>query len=95
MKNNKKDKPVLVIVFTLIRLYQRTLSPDHGIIKYAFLSGACRYHPTCSNYMAQAIRQYGLLGGLVAGARRVLRCHPFAEGGHDPVVAGKAGKSNK
>lgn len=41
--------------------------------------------PTCSEYMAQAIEKYGFLKGFYLGAKRILRCHPFSEGGFDPV----------
>ncbi len=45
----------------------------------------CRFHPTCSEYMAQAMMRYGVMKGLWMGLRRIARCHPFAKGGHDPV----------
>ncbi len=61
----------------LIRLYQRTLS--------RVLPAACRYRPTCSEYTVQAVRSHGVLKGLWLGLRRVMRCHPFAAGGYDPV----------
>lgn len=61
----------------LIKLYQRTLS--------RLLPAACRYRPTCSQYTIEAIQFYGVLNGLWLGIRRVIRCHPFAAGGYDPV----------
>lgn len=70
---------------TLIALYQRTLSPDHGWLAVLFPSGCCRFHPTCSAYTVEAIRRYGLLRGAGLGAHRILRCHPFTRGGYDPV----------
>lgn len=69
---------------TTLRLYQGTLSPDHGWASRLFPAGVCRYEPTCSRYLAQAIEHHGWLG-IWLGLRRVSRCHPFAAGGHDPV----------
>jgi putative membrane protein insertion efficiency factor len=61
----------------LIKAYRRYLSP--------MLPPSCRFTPSCSLYTLQAIEKYGLLKGGFMGARRVLRCHPFSEGGFDPV----------
>jgi putative membrane protein insertion efficiency factor len=60
-----------------IQIYRRFLSP--------MLPPTCRYEPSCSLYTVQAIEKYGALKGLFMGIRRVLRCHPFARGGFDPV----------
>jgi putative membrane protein insertion efficiency factor len=60
-----------------IRLYQRLLSP--------LLLPACRYLPTCSEYAHQALELHGSAKGAVLAAWRLLRCHPFARGGFDPV----------
>ncbi len=60
-----------------IRAYQVTLSP--------LLGPCCRYTPTCSRYALEALRVHGVWRGLALGAWRVLRCHPFARGGFDPV----------
>jgi uncharacterized protein len=62
---------------TLLKGYRRFLSP--------MLPPSCRFTPSCSLYMLQAIEKYGLLRGGLMGARRLLRCHPFCEGGFDPV----------
>jgi putative membrane protein insertion efficiency factor len=61
----------------LIKVYRRFVSP--------LLPPSCRFAPSCSLYTLQAIEKYGLLKGGFMGARRVVRCHPFSEGGFDPV----------
>ena len=62
-----------------IVLYQRLISP--------LIPPRCKYHPSCSNYAAQAIREFGILRGLVLAGWRLLRCNPWSHGGHDPVEA--------
>ncbi len=60
-----------------IRLYQLTLA--------YFFVGACRYEPSCSAYAVEAVTRHGALKGSVLTARRLCRCGPWTEGGHDPV----------
>ena len=60
-----------------IRLYKRFISPA--------LPSACIYTPTCSEYTYQAIERYGVVRGTWLGAKRISRCHPFHQGGYDPV----------
>jgi len=73
------------ILIAIIKLYQHTLSPDHGWFRGAHPYGYCRYHPTCSEYASQAINRHGALRGAGMAMLRVLRCHPWAKGGNDPV----------
>jgi len=72
-------------ILMLIRLYQKTLSPDHGPLKILFRYGFCRFTPTCSDYGYQAIEKYGLILGLPRLVWRVMRCNPFSRGGEDPL----------
>lgn len=65
------------IALGLIRFYKRFISP--------LLPPSCIYEPTCSMYTYQAIEKYGVLRGGWMGFLRILRCHPFAHGGYDPV----------
>lgn len=68
----------------LISIYQKILSPDHSFWAKSFhLHGYCKYHPTCSEYTKQALRKYGCIKGILKGSYRILRCHPWAEGGVD------------
>jgi len=61
----------------MVRFYQRNLSP--------LKPPSCIYTPTCSEYTYQAIAKYGVVKGVAMGVERLMRCHPFSAGGHDPV----------
>jgi putative membrane protein insertion efficiency factor len=74
-----------VIAEKIIMLYQKTLSPDHGAFSWRYPYGVCRYYPSCSEYSRQAINRYGLVRGLLFTINRLRRCHPWSNGGHDPV----------
>ena len=51
------------------------------------MTGAsCRFHPTCSAYMIEAIESYGVIKGIVLGVKRILKCHPFYKGNYDDPV---------
>lgn len=69
----------------LIKIYQKTISPDHGLFKSRFPYGYCRFTPTCSEYGYEAIRKKGLIIGVVLAAWRILRCNPWSKGGVDNV----------
>jgi len=72
-------------VLWLIKLYQKTLSFDHGLLSHLYPYGFCRFRPTCSEYVYQAIERHGVVRGGWLGFKRVLRCNPFNKGGEDPV----------
>ena len=67
--------PALALI-GLVRLYQWTLSP--------FLGGQCRFEPSCSRYIIEAVEKFGALRGALKGVGRILRWHPFHPGGYDP-----------
>ncbi|MCZ2846135.1 MAG: membrane protein insertion efficiency factor YidD [Candidatus Bathyarchaeota archaeon] len=74
------------IVLRLIRLYQRTLSFDHGIFSFLYSEGFCRFKPTCSEYTYQAIDYYGIIRGGIMGLWRICRCNPWNRGGWDSPI---------
>lgn len=65
------------VLIAFLRAYKLFLSP--------LLPSACRFYPTCSEYMAGAIEKHGPVRGIWLGVKRLCRCHPFHEGGYDPV----------
>lgn len=67
-----------LVVMQLLRAYKWAISP--------MFPAACRYVPTCSEYAMEAIERHGVLRGGLMALARLLRCHPFARGGYDPVV---------
>jgi len=71
--NNILIKPFIL----LVRFYQLAISP--------WLGNNCRYQPTCSSYMIDALKEHGLLKGLWLGTKRIVRCHPWGGHGYDPV----------
>jgi len=68
-----------------IKIYQKTISFDHGFLKIFYPHGFCRFTPSCSEYGAQAIMKYGVLKGSLIASWRVLRCNPWSKGGYDPL----------
>ena len=68
------------LIIYIIRLYQITPLHSHSM---------CRFTPTCSQYMIDAINEYGVLKGIHLGIKRLLKCHPFGKYGYDPVRKGR------
>ena len=66
-----------LLLVWLIKLYQLCLSP--------FIGSSCRFEPSCSSYAIEAINKHGAFKGLYLTVLRLGRCHPWCEGGHDPV----------
>ncbi len=65
----------------LVRFYKGAISP--------FTAPSCRFEPTCSTYMIEALETHGLRKGLYLGTKRILSCHPWGKQGYDPVPARK------
>jgi uncharacterized protein len=86
IEHQPSKRPVAVrCLVALIRFYQMAVSPA--------LAPSCRYLPSCSEYAAEAIEIHGAGRGSWLAVRRLLRCHPFHAGGHDPVPPRVAGSS--
>lgn len=73
------------IALKLIKVYQKTLSFDHGPLRKLYPEGFCKFIPTCSEYTYQAIDKYGIIKGGWMGLKRIMRCTPWSKGGRDPV----------
>jgi putative membrane protein insertion efficiency factor len=69
------------IIIALVSCYRVLISP--------ILGNHCRFYPTCSSYAISAIEQYGIIKGVYLTTRRLLRCHPWHQGGYDPVPEDK------
>lgn len=71
-------------IFTigLIKLYQKTFSPNHGVGFFGYPIG-CRFYPSCSEYSIAAIKKHGLANGLFKSIVRILKCNPWSKGGVD------------
>ncbi len=65
------------IVIGIFRIYQKVISP--------LTPPSCRFYPTCSHYGVEAVQKHGAIKGIYLAVRRILSCHPFHEGGYDPV----------
>jgi len=82
---------VIRILTLAIRTYQLTISPLQTFL-FGPASG-CRFTPSCSHYALEAVQKHGVIAGGWLAAKRICRCHPWGEGGHDPVV--KAESENR
>ena len=64
----------------IFKFYKKRISPN-----FSFMGIHCKYYPTCSEYMMQAIEKYGFIKGFFLGIFRFLKCNPFSKGGYDPL----------
>lgn len=85
------DKGWLVRISELPKRFGLLLIKGYKKLPFRFAS--CRFTPTCSEYTYQAIERFGLLRGSWLGAKRIVRCNPFTQGGYDPVPGGYDEKS--
>ena len=68
------------IILSLIRIYQKLLSLDTGVVRFLIPAGrVCRFEPTCSEYTYEAISCYGIIRGSFKGIKRIIHCHPFSK----------------
>ena len=68
------------VMLKILKKYKKYISPIFFFIKIR-----CKYYPTCSEYMIQAIEKYGVIKGIFLGLKRILKCNPFSKGGYDPL----------
>ncbi|HAR54731.1 TPA: membrane protein insertion efficiency factor YidD [Patescibacteria group bacterium] len=73
------------VALKLVKLYQNSLSLDHGWLRQAYPYGYCRFYPSCSEYAYESIQKHGLIKGGWSAAKRLFRCHPYHPGGVDLV----------
>jgi putative membrane protein insertion efficiency factor len=77
MADRAARSPAATVITAAVRVYQLTVS--------RLLPPTCRFHPTCSQYMVEAVARFGAVRGTWMGVKRIARCHPFHPGGYDPV----------
>ena len=65
------------ILLFLIKIYQKSISPDHGYVPILRLLGQCRHYPTCSQYTYESIEKYGVVKGIRMGLKQLSNCHPW------------------
>lgn len=71
------------LVSLLIKVYQKTLSPDYGFFKRFYPHGYCKFHPTCSEYARESVKKHGFIWGGMKAFWRICRCNPWSKGGED------------
>ena len=71
------------MILAIIRIYQKTISFDHGLFKFFKPFGQCKFYPSCSEYSYQSIKNRGIVQGGFAGFLRLIRCTPWSAGGID------------
>lgn len=74
-----------IAALSVIKLYQKTISFDHGFLSKLYPNGYCKFYPTCSEYAVQAIEKKGITKGSYLILKRLTRCHPWSEGGIDEL----------
>jgi putative membrane protein insertion efficiency factor len=84
-----------LLILKFIRLYQKTLSFDHGLLKILRPYGQCKFYPTCSNYTYQAVKRYGIARGSLMSLKRLVKCNPFSMGGIDQVECKNQNQKSK
>jgi putative membrane protein insertion efficiency factor len=70
--------PRKILVFIIV-IYQKTISFDHGFLKFLYPYGYCRFYPTCSEYSKQVIKKYGIIKGFFLTIERLVKCNPWSE----------------
>lgn len=75
------------LFIAIVKFYRLCISP--------WFSPCCRFQPTCSSYAQEALEEHGLIKGLYLSFLRIIRCHPFCKGGHDPVPPKKASNASQ
>ena len=68
------------VMLKILKKYKKYISPI-----FFFIGIRCKYYPTCSEYMIQAIEKYGVIKEIFLGLKRILKCNPFSKGGYDPL----------
>ena len=80
MNVNFKKLSILPFI-VIVKFYKIAISP--------WLGNNCRFQPTCSSYMIEALQTFGLFKGFLMGMKRILSCHPWGRSGYDPVIKQK------